>query len=446
MSTLRPTFGWTLSCRAAALTATAAILLSACTESVAPPPTGQIGGGNGGPAPFGNDIPIASSGPPVISSAGGTSPRPPISHDVPATSDAVAALPDAKGLGKEFYATAAEVGSKGPAGPPVRTDDRGEQAVAKAASQHPAMASFDASAAMALPAPDPKAAYQDIVDPAEGTIEQKDQFELKTPASQVERVLFSAPSAGQVVVASRLSSSGEPDRTCLDRYNLATGAHESRIELADQAALLDVSPDGTRALVRFTFGLPPELKPSSSDKRLDVIELSEVEGRHIVGWSPGAGSGGESSVPVDAAFLDGDRVLTLSDSGRLTLWNLAEQKVCVCRRNWQCGSSGHDARSQILRRFHGNDVRCIRCRIGCLSRSDGSATSYTRRLSQCGVLSRWKADRCGPATSRSVGSVLERGCRPPGVRNRCSAWSRAGSALRFARLPCRWRRAVRRRA
>jgi len=337
MSTLRLTLCWTSSYRAVVLMATAATLLSACTDSVAPPPTGQIGGGNGGPVPFGNDIPIASSGPPVVSSAGGTSPRPPISHDVPAASNAVAALPDAKGVGKEFYATAAEVGSNGPAGLPVRPDDRGEQAVAKAAAQHPALVSFDASAATVLPVPDPGTAYEPIIDPAEGAIDEKDQIELKTPASEIDRVLFSAPNAGQVIIASRLSSSGEPDRTCLDRYNLVAGKHESRLELSDQAALLDISPDGTRALVRFTFGLPPELKPSSSNTRLDVLELSEVQGRHIVGWSPGGGTGSGSSVPVDAAFLDGDRILTLSDSGRLTLWNLAEQKAVY---TIETGSSG----------------------------------------------------------------------------------------------------------
>lgn len=323
MFTSRPTFDCSVSYRPIALTAAAALLLSACTDSVAPPPTGQIGGGNAGPASFSNDIPIASSGPPVVSSAGGTSPRPPMSHDVPATSDSVAALPDAKGMGQEFYTVAAEVGSKGPAGPPVRPDDRGEQAVAKAAARHPALVSFDASSATVLPEPDPATAYEAIVDPAEGTIAQKDQIELKTPASEIQQVLFSAPAAGQAIVASRLTSSGQPDRTCLDRYNLVTGKHESRIELADQAVLLDVSPDGLRALVRLTFGLPPETKPSSSNERLDVFELSE--GRHIVGWSPVAGSG--SAVPVDAAFLDGDRVLTLNETGRLTLWNLPEQKA-----------------------------------------------------------------------------------------------------------------------
>ncbi|MBA3312283.1 MAG: hypothetical protein M3552_08205, partial [Planctomycetota bacterium] len=304
------------------------MLLSACTDSVAPRPTGQIGGGNAAPTGFGNDIPIASGGPPVVGNAGGTSPAPPRSHDAPTASNDVAVLPDVKSVGDDFYEAAAEVGSKGPAGPPVLPDERGEQAVAKAAADHPPLATFDAAAAETLPTPNPATPYQTIVDPANGNGgTTKEQIELKTTASEIDRIRFSAPDSAQAVVASRHSAAGQPDRSRLDRYDLASGKHESRAELPDRAALLDVSPDGRRALVRLTFGLPPEGKPAASNTRLDVWELAESEGQHIVGWQLGVKSDGSPSVPVDAAFFDGDHVVTLDDAGMLMLWNLAEQKA-----------------------------------------------------------------------------------------------------------------------
>lgn len=316
---------------AACLAAVAFGLFAGCDESVAPAPTGQLGDSGAGGGGFESGG-IANDVPRVPSSTGfgssGSVVTPGEGHEQAAGGNSAKPAADSAGAGSDFYTSAADAAPKGPAGPAVIPDDRPSETAGKASNGYPSLATFDRSAAQALPAPDPKAAYVSVVDPAEGKLPGGDEpVEIAADGSEVDGVRFSSPAAGQAVLLTRLSEAGQPDRSRLIRYDLKEGKSASQADLPDRAALLDVSPDGTRALVRLTFGLAPADRPTSSQTRLDVWELTEAEGRHIVGWQPGATEDGSAVVPIGAAFLDGDRIVTLTEDGVLTLWNLAEAKA-----------------------------------------------------------------------------------------------------------------------
>jgi len=313
---------------ASALAGLCALAAAGCDDSVAPAPSGQIEGGGGGAGgggyqtgPIANDVPRTNTG------TGFGTPTTPVTPSAGHDGDGNASSASA-GASQDFYVAASEAAPKGPAGSPVDGDDRAPETIEKAAAAYPGLVTFDRSAAQTLPAPDPNAPFASIVDPAEETsVKVEGPIELAASGADLDGARFSSPTAGQVVLLTRITEAGRPDRDRLVRYDLAKGDHPSQADLPDRAALLDVSPDGTRALVRLTFGLPPAGRPAASQTRLDVWELTEAEGRHVAGWQPGEKADGPPAVPVGAAFLDGDRVLTLTDDGVLTLWNLAESKA-----------------------------------------------------------------------------------------------------------------------
>jgi WD40 repeat protein len=324
-----------MNCRRAASAAFAfaaiCVLMAGCDDSVAPAPTGQLGDGGGGGGGFdtgaiANDVPVVRSN--TGFGSGSSHAAPDQSHEQGGGSSAKPPASGTGSLGEGFYTAAAEAAPKGPAGAAVGSDDRAAEAIEKAANDYPALATFDRSAAQSLPAPDPKATYASIVDPAEGEMPNRDEpIEIGVEGSEVDGVHFSSPAGGQVVLLTHVSEPGQPGHGRLIRYDIAKGKSASQVDLPDRAVLLDVSPDGLRALVRLTFGLNPDDRPVASQTRLDVWELTEAEGRHIVGWEPGAKEDGAAAVPIGAAFLDGDRVVTLAEDGALTLWNLAESKA-----------------------------------------------------------------------------------------------------------------------
>ena len=224
----------------------------------------------------------------------------------------------------DFYAHAADVATPGPMGPSVIADSRPRHELAAALAGHPELAQFQSVSIS--PAPDRQTSYQPLVDaPAEPAPDELDPLTLPIDAGHVDGVEFSAPAAANVVIASRHEAGRGQWRTHLWRYDLRTGGLLSKAELPDRARLLDVSPEGTRALVRFTNGLAPTRRPASTQTRLDIYDLSEEEGRHFLGWRPGAAEGETADPPLDAAFVTQELVVSLIAAGELALWDLAQQ-------------------------------------------------------------------------------------------------------------------------
>lgn len=300
-------------------------LLFGCNEAPVPAPTGQLDSGMGAQT-FSNDVPRMAPGSSIVGSAGGSGPRSSHSEQsVAATAEGgIASTPS--GMGSEFYRIANESGSGQLMGSGVDAETRDFDAIEKAAAAYPELTTLDATKGEVLPAPDAGTGYTSIVDPAEGELPSlQSSLTLTASPSEIESIRFSSPAAAQAIIATHQEPQGKPAFSRLERYDLTTGTRVSVVDLPDRASLLDVSADGSRVLVRLAFGLPSASRPVSSQNRLDVWELTEAEGRHIVGWQPGGTADPNPAVPVDGAFVDGDRVISLTHDGRLVLWNLAEQ-------------------------------------------------------------------------------------------------------------------------
>jgi hypothetical protein len=144
---------------------------------------------------------------------------------------------------------------------------------------------------------------------------------LRWPENQTEQILFSSPQVGQVAVLSVVPSQkrGAPTQGRVEGYDLTTGkllggrplfllsADEKQPKVRG-----DFSPDGTRLLVQH---------PTDA-RRLDVWAIPG--GKHEAAWMPCATDLEPGGKPRWFALLDGGRVLTLSELGRLTLWQLPE--------------------------------------------------------------------------------------------------------------------------
>jgi len=142
---------------------------------------------------------------------------------------------------------------------------------------------------------------------------------LKTKLSEIIAILISGSESSQALVAGSPSAFGKPDtaegiQRWVDRYDLASGRHLGRIDIAPVSELVAFSPDASRLVVR-------EIKTKD---RLDVYG---VDGKPIVGWRPYDQETGEGRSVTYTAFLDANRVVTLSGAGRLILWSLPQPKA-----------------------------------------------------------------------------------------------------------------------
>lgn len=240
-------------------------------------------------------------------------------------------------LGENFYETAAKAAADAAEGSQVPTDSRSDLELTTARLDHPELTSFRRM----IKVPDlklPGDAYSPLVDGrAEEPEGEQVTIEVEFEASDIEQMLFSSSEAGQAVVAHRVETSVGQSRTQLSRIDLNSGELVSTATLPDRARLLDVSPNGERALVRLTNGLEPTRRPVSTQTRLDIWELTEAEGAHRIGWEPGARPDGEAAIPLNAAFVDDDLVLSLCADGELSVWD-PDQKAAI--RSVATGSPG----------------------------------------------------------------------------------------------------------
>ncbi|MCI0681939.1 MAG: hypothetical protein L0Y71_07530 [Gemmataceae bacterium] len=147
---------------------------------------------------------------------------------------------------------------------------------------------------------------------------------LRTTPAETAQVMF-APSGHTVVLTSFAPNPLAAKRFIrADRYDHAAGklltqtvlfeavdAGQPRIVMPGQAAAVhavgEVSPDGNLLAVRAT----------KDDPRLDVWSLADS--KHLAGWLPYDGDKIEWF-----GFVDGQRLLTLSDKGKLALWKVPE--------------------------------------------------------------------------------------------------------------------------
>jgi WD40 repeat protein len=196
---------------------------------------------------------------------------------------------------------------------------------------------------------------------------------LKTKLSEVISVLISGPETAQVLVAGCPSAFGKPDtaegiQRWADRYDLASGRHLGRIEIAPVSDLISFSPDATRLLVR-------EIKTKD---RLDVYG---VDGKPVVGWRPYDKETGEGRTITFAQFLDANRVATLSATGRLVVWSLPQVKALYVVDDAFHGTPVLSPNRTTLAGFAADTIRFVDAATGTLKgEAAGPAVSVGSRI------------------------------------------------------------------
>ncbi|HYT88470.1 MAG TPA: hypothetical protein VEL76_07160 [Gemmataceae bacterium] len=149
---------------------------------------------------------------------------------------------------------------------------------------------------------------------------------LRWQEQQTEQILFTTPLLAQAAVLSMVkpSSPTAPQQLRVDRYDLTSGKFLGgrplcpvSIDQKHGAVKGDLSPDGTLLLVQHP----------ADGRRLDVWSMAG--GKHEAAWMPCATDTEPAGKPRWFAALDGGRVLTLGEQGRLTLWQLPD-----CRALW----------------------------------------------------------------------------------------------------------------
>lgn len=170
--------------------------------------------------------------------------------------------------------------------------------------------------------PEPRAALQDNA----VKLPQK-LTRLKEIRSEIKRIQMADSSAAVAVAHLYLKGQRESDsQHLIVRYDLRRGVSTGSLPIRSDYQLIDVSPDGSRALV----GMANNVHTFS---RLDVIDLSQKS--HVAGWRPYSDQpfrpnvdlrGQPAAIDPQTAswvrFLDNDHVLTVNPGGRLVVWNL----------------------------------------------------------------------------------------------------------------------------
>ena len=181
----------------------------------------------------------------------------------------------------------------------------------------PALTPADWSKVKTVEIPQGKIAWEVKPDPAPAAKETllAQPLELKSRQRETVDVLFSGPEAGLAVAYNVANNQNRPasvatatDPVWLDRYDLAAGKHLDRLDLPRGSRLVDVSLDGSRALV-------------ANGDRFDVWSLAD--GKHIAGWRPNSEVDAKNQKKTTwARFVDNERVLSRSDTKRIVLWRL----------------------------------------------------------------------------------------------------------------------------
>ena len=142
---------------------------------------------------------------------------------------------------------------------------------------------------------------------------------LDSNKDNVQRVYLSRADVGRALVVLGKSNSalgGQPLR--LSVIDLSTGRVASTAEVP--AILESAAFCGDAARAAFL--------DAKDHRRIEVYEVAG--GKHVAGWRPYDNEAGEASSVAWIGFLDRDRLLTLSKTGRLALWSLPE-----CRAIYQ---------------------------------------------------------------------------------------------------------------
>lgn len=124
------------------------------------------------------------------------------------------------------------------------------------------------------------------------------------------------PHAAQPFVYLRYTDEppGQPKRTRVQKVDVSAGKVVATYDLPPETMLVDVSPDGKRALLRSEgLGL-------GTRGRIDVFDISAAQPKHVVSFEPYKGEKSNNNDVGLARFVDNDHLLTSNGQGRVALW------------------------------------------------------------------------------------------------------------------------------
>ncbi len=238
---------------------------------------------------------------------------------------------------------------------------------------------------------------------------------LKGKADEIRDLLFPGGDSTQVVAVGTPRQLGQPNPTdgqprWVERFDLAGGKALGKVDLPNVVDPIGVSPDGSTLLLRETH----------TKDRLDVV--SAADGKPIAGWRPYEKESPDAKGVAWAAFLDGNRVLSVSGGGTLTLWTLPKCKASYIAEDAFVGTPALSPDRTLVAGFDGRNLRVLDAETGALKgeapapsglgqnprmkaaafRPDGLEFAA---LFSNGTVARWdlKSGKLASTSSRSIG-------------------------------------------
>jgi hypothetical protein len=153
--------------------------------------------------------------------------------------------------------------------------------------------------------------------------------EVAGTGDRLRAAMFAGPKLQQIVLhrESKTTVSGHPvHRFLVERIDLATGDKTAAMPIPDRYALIDVSRSGNFAAIAFT----------DTDRGVTRVDILGLEPRkHVLGFRPYADEAAEAEMRLKAKggespgeiktieFINDERLITISPTGKLVLWNVA---------------------------------------------------------------------------------------------------------------------------
>ena len=182
---------------------------------------------------------------------------------------------------------------------------------------------------------------------------------LQGKADEMRALLFPGPDSTQVVAVGTPRQPGQPNPTdgqprWVERFDLAGGKTLGKVDLPNVVDPIAVSPDGSLLLLR----------EARARDRLDVV--SAADGKPVAGWRPYDKESGDGKGVAWAAFLDANRVLSVSTGGTLVLWSLPKCKASYVAEDAFVGSPVLSPDRTLVAGFDGRSLRVLDAETGLL--------------------------------------------------------------------------------
>jgi hypothetical protein len=145
--------------------------------------------------------------------------------------------------------------------------------------------------------------------PARGGATTRSSFERYYGALQ------SSPASPFVYLKFTHEPPAQPKPLRVMKVDVSAGKLAATYDFPPDTMLLDVSPDGTRAVLRKVVSMHQQT-------RVDVFDISGPVAAHVVSFEPYKGVGILGHDVKTARFIDNDHLLTVDEEPRFTLWSL----------------------------------------------------------------------------------------------------------------------------